>query len=458
MLSTWYFVSAAEYPSTQPSASRTDSAYPPLHTPSFPEDLPMPKTLTRLLLAAILLAPAFVRADEKPILKKGDHVVIIGDSITEQKLYSRYLETYVVACQAQLDLSCLQLGWSGETAGGFLGRMDTDLFWFKPNVITTCYGMNDGGYRAYEKGIGDNYRKNMQTIIQKAKQAGVFVVVGSPGAVDSKFFRGGGEPAAIYNDNLAHLRDIAKKLAQENDMAFADVHGAMDKVMPEAKKALGDNYPIGGGDGVHPAPNGQLIMAYAFLKGLRVDGQIGTINVDLADQTTASAGHKVLAAKDGSIELESTRYPYCFSGDDKSPNSPRSILPFLPFQQELNRFTLVVKNAKSDRLKVTWGKESKTFSRDELEKGVNLAAEFRETPFATAFQKVDNAVGAKQNFETQMIKGAHVIFRDLRSRRQGRRRGGRSRKGAGRQAACQAAEAGGRGSRCANAGQARAED
>src|SRR6266404_1672956 len=200
----------------------------------------MARSITRLVFAFALLVPTIVRAESKPILKKGDHVVIIGDSITEQKLYSKYMETYLVACQAQLDLSCLQLGWSGETAGGFVGRMDFDLLWFKPNVITTCYGMNDGGYRAFDKGIGDNYRRNMNTIIQKAKKAGVFVVAGAPGGVDSKFFRGGGEPAAVYNDNLAHLRDIAKELAKENGFAFANVHDAMFNAMPEAKKALGE--------------------------------------------------------------------------------------------------------------------------------------------------------------------------------------------------------------------------
>ena len=35
-------------------------------------------------------------------------------------------------------------------------------------------------------------------------------------------------------------------------------------------------------DGVHPAANGHLIMAYAFLKGLGCDGNVGTITLDLA--------------------------------------------------------------------------------------------------------------------------------------------------------------------------------
>lgn len=366
----------------------------------------------QLALLVVILVPFVARAEDQPILKKGDRLVIAGDSITEQKLYSRYIETYLTACHPELDLWILQLGWGGETAGGFLGRMDFDLLAFKPTVVTTCYGMNDGGYRAFDKNIGDTYRRNMNQIIEKAKKAGAFVVVGSPGVVDSKYFGGGGERAVVYNDNLAHLRDIAKQLATKHNMAFANVHDAMFGVMPVAKKALGENYPIGGGDGVHPAPNGQLIMAYAFLKALNVDGNIATITID-GDRVEGSAGHKILGHANHEIEIESSRYPFCFSGDKKAANSARSILPFIPFQHELNRFVLVVKDLKADKAKVTWGPSSKTFTKEQLAKGVNLAAEFDETPFAAAFQKVDGLVAQKQNFETTLIKQYHVGLRNL---------------------------------------------
>jgi lysophospholipase L1-like esterase len=368
--------------------------------------------LNRGTILFVLILPLAALAEDKPVLKKGDRLVIAGDSITEQKLYSRYIETYLTACHPELDLWILQLGWGGETAGGFLNRMETDLLAFKPNVVTTCYGMNDGGYRAFDKIIGDNYRRNMNQIIERAKKSGAFVVVGSPGVVDSKFFGGGGERATVYNDNLAHLRDIARELAKEHGMAFANVHDAMFDVMPVAKKAMGDAYPIGGGDGVHPNANGQLIMAYAFLKALNPGGDIGTITID-GGKVEVSDGHKVVSHANHVTEIESTRYPFCFSGDKKAANSSRSILPFVPFQQELNRFMLVMKDAKADKVKVTWGKESKTFSKEQLEKGVNLAAEFDETPFADAFQKVDDLVGKKQVYETTLIKQYHQGLRML---------------------------------------------
>ena len=63
-----------------------------------------------------------------------------------------------------------------------------------------------------------------------------------------------------------------------------------------------------------------------------------------------------------------------------------------------------MKNLDAERGKVTWGAASKSFPRAELEKGVNLAAEFAESPFAEPFRKLEGLVGAKQGFETVMIK------------------------------------------------------
>jgi len=53
---------------------------------------------------------------------------------------------------------------------------------------------------------------------------------------------------------------------------------------------------------------------------------------------------------------------------------------------------------------VTWGAESKSFSAEQLLKGINLAEEFGNNPFSDAFKRVDEAVAAKQAFETTEIK------------------------------------------------------
>jgi hypothetical protein len=182
--------------------------------------------------------------------------------------------------------------------------------------------------------------------------------------------------------------------------------------LPKSKAALGNDYAPFGGDGFHPAPAGQLLMARAFLKALGLDGEIGTITID-AKGATASKGHEVISTADGTVELASRRWPFCFDPDSKNPDSTRSILPFTDFNQELNRLTLVVKDLKTPKAKVTWGNETKGFSKEQLEAGINLVSEFSTTPFDESFRKLMDAVAVKQQFETSAIKSLVTHFRML---------------------------------------------
>ena len=72
------------------------------------------------------------------ILHRGDRLAICGDSITEQKMYSRILEDYLTMCVPELEVTVRQFGWSGERAPGFLARMTNDCLRFKPTVAMSC--------------------------------------------------------------------------------------------------------------------------------------------------------------------------------------------------------------------------------------------------------------------------------------------------------------------------------
>jgi hypothetical protein len=117
------------------------------------------------------------------LLKPGDRLAICGDSITQQKMYSRIIETYLTVCAPELAVTVRQYGWSGEKAGGFLGRMANDCLRFSPTIATTCYGMNDCEYKPYEDRIGNTYRDKTTAMVEAFEHAGARVVVGSPGIV-----------------------------------------------------------------------------------------------------------------------------------------------------------------------------------------------------------------------------------------------------------------------------------
>ena len=252
------------------------------------------KTAIRFLAPLLLLLVSSGSRAQSPaapvggaILPQGSRLAIIGDSITEQKLYSKFMETYLLACAGRTDMRIFQYGWSGETAGGFANRAENDILGFNPTVATTCYGMNDGAYRPFEAAIGKNYENTMRAVVAHLQAGGVkTVVLGTPGAVDTHYFKDKGsfpvgESANGYNDSLAKLGEIDRRLAGELGQPFADVHGPMIEAMAKAKAALGDAFDVCGRDGVHPGPNGHLIMAYALLKGLGLDGAIGSVTIDM---------------------------------------------------------------------------------------------------------------------------------------------------------------------------------
>lgn len=344
---------------------------------------------------------------EELYLQKGDRLAIIGDSITEQKMYSRIMETYLTVCVPQLEITVRQFGWSGERATGFYRRMKNDVLRFHPNVATTCYGMNDHRYQPYNAEFGEEYRETSQAIIDLFKENNVRMIQGSPGTVGKMphWVKEAKGTVKDLNLSLLKFRNIGVELAMKENIPFADIFTPMLVEGFHAQNKFGKDYMISGKDGVHPGWAGQVVMAYAFLSAMGLDGEIGTITFDRNNgNATASDGHKVLSANKIKIEIESERYPFCATGEPGQDSSIRSGMTLVPFNKELNRFMLKVKNIPSGKYKVTWGESTQSFSADELKEGINLADLFHTNPFSEAFAKVDEAVMKKQTYETKQIK------------------------------------------------------
>ena len=340
-------------------------------------------------------------------------------------MYSRLMEDYLTMCEPELQVSVRQYGWGGERAPGFLARMTNDCLRFKPTIATTCYGMNDHEYRAYEDRIGETYRANSLAIVEAFKANGARVIQGSPGCVGKVpgWTKRTNDTLMDLELNLCHLRDIGIQVAEKEHVGFADVFWPMLTAEVAAQKEYDPKYAIAGGDGVHPGWAGHTVMAYAFLKAMGLKGDIGMFIVDVKkNKMIASAGHVLVSAKDSEFTITSSRYPFCAcvpadkaaasypvceKDNPAKDNSIRSAMTLIPFNQELNRLTLKARNVKTGRsYKVTWGGESQTFTAYQLSHGINLAAEFPCNPFCEAFAKVDAAVAAKQAYETKQIKQA----------------------------------------------------
>jgi hypothetical protein len=346
------------------------------------------------------------------LLKQGDRLAICGDSITEQKMYSRIIETYLTVCIPQLEITVRQYGWSGEKTDGFLNRMENDCLRFEPTIATLCYGMNDSRYRPFDVTNGMWYEDHYRAIVRKFKDADVRVVLGSPGCAGKTAAWVDSRSGSLdeHNINLCALRDIAIDIAESEQVAFADVFWPMYQAHvfgPGQHHATKEKpYHVAGRDGIHPGWAGQVVMAYAFLRAMGLDGDLAEFNIDLSKNSAeASDGHEIASTGPGKFIINSTRYPFCAKGELDSDESVRSGMTLVPFAEDLNRFMLKATGLKGGKYKVTWGTESREFDSDDLAEGINLAEEFPDNPFSEAFESIEKAVFEKQKYETEQVKG-----------------------------------------------------
>lgn len=222
------------------------------------------QSLARVFAAVALLACLTPVALAITPLKQGDRVVIYGDSITEQRLYSRYIQQYVYCRYPALNVKFFNAGWGGDTAPGALGRLERDVLSLNPTVVTLFFGMNDGGYKPAEPATIAAYRAGMEGIIKALQAKNIRVVVFTPGCVDYDKNKNLG--TADYNKTLEALGNVGKELAEQYHCDFVDVHHPMVKFQAEQKAKQPGFCMIP--DSVHPDPAGHIMMARIMLTAL----------------------------------------------------------------------------------------------------------------------------------------------------------------------------------------------
>ena len=315
-------------------------------------------------IAALLVAGTLTQAKAEPILKANDRVVFYGDSITEQRLYSRYVQQYIQCRYPELKVKFYNAGWSGDTAPGGLKRLERDVLWLKPNVVTLFFGMNDGRYRPVDEGIVGAFKQGEEGIIKELTNKGARVVAYTPGAVDYDK-----RPAlrdSKYNDNLEALGKAALDLARQYNLPSADVLHPMIAFqnVQKAKDPAFTMIP----DAVHPNAAGHLVMAQEMLKGLGAEPMPPIGSIDLA--VNNGEGLRVVSNNAAQIVLESTRPVHVpFWVESGSLNVLRDS-GFLDFAGQ----KLTVKGVPAGFYKIALnGAEAGKFSAEELATGIKIS-------------------------------------------------------------------------------------
>jgi lysophospholipase L1-like esterase len=250
--------------------------------------------------ALLLLACAAVAwAQSNFYVKDGDTVVFYGDSITDQRLYTTFTETFVVTRFPAQKVTFVHSGWGGDRVTGGGGgpidkRLERDVYAYKPTVMTIMLGMNDGSYQEFNEAIFETYATGYKHILDtvKANSPNTRLTVIQPSPFDDvtrpPTFPGG------YNSVLVRYGQFLKELGVTRELAVADLNTSV----VAALKRANDTDPTVAQkiipDRVHPGAPGHLLMAAALLKAWNAPAVVTSVSIDAAKgQVTDSANTSV---------------------------------------------------------------------------------------------------------------------------------------------------------------------
>ena len=351
------------------------------------------------LLIALVCAASAQAAEF--FFRDGDVVVMIGDSITEQHLYSNYVEMWTVMRYPNWKLTFRNVGIGGDRSVGGNGRFARDVLLHKPTAMTVDFGMNDGGYGAFSDKVFKPYMDGLQGMADQAKAANIRVAWATPQPLDTA---DPGPTALVgYNQTLEKFSDGVKVIAENNGGVFVDQFHPYLAALDRARGA-GPKYDrITSGDAVHPGPPGQALMAASILKGLSFPSLVSSAEIDATDgKVVASASCTIenVARTDGGISFSRLDAALPFF-----PADAVSILPHAPILEELNDYSLKVTGLGRGSYEVRiGGSKIAELTHDQLAAGANLAAAaLKEGPIADQVNAVRVAVENKNKYHHDAI-------------------------------------------------------
>lgn len=381
-----------------------------------------------VLLCLLAVNPSASLSAEEFLVRDGDRVVFLGDSITEQRLYTTYIEAYALTRFPGYKLWFRNVGWGGDTSWlrqrarpderalfaaepdeqqrmvtDAVGRgLARDVLPLRPTFVTVKFGMNDHSYQPFREDIFRAYVCSQTEIARVLKENGARVAFLTPQPIEEKRSDPDKDPR---NESLRKFSDGLRDVAARTSSAFVD---QFDPFMTILLRERAGNPPafVGGGDAVHPGPVGQTLMAWAVLKGMHASPLVSSVRID--------AAAKAIEARQCRVEsLEVAGSTVRFSRADFAlpmPIDPRAdgALKLAPVIDELNRYELCVTGLPAGDYELTIdGEAAGTYDAGALAKGVNLA--LQAGPVTAQAQRVLDLVFKKNNVYFTRWRGVQLF-------------------------------------------------
>jgi lysophospholipase L1-like esterase len=318
-------------------------------------------------LVLVLLAAPVLAADKPFFFQKGDRVVFLGDSITEQYQYSTYVELYLTTRFPEWEMTFLNAGIGGDTANGGANRFQSHVLNEKPTAVTINFGMNDAGYGKFDSNRHKTYVEKTAAMLEMAKKAGVRVALMSPNAVDRRRSPGFSD-FKVYLETQKEFYAPLQGLAEKHGATFVDQY-AVTRAALEKMEADKATTVVPFGDGFHTSPPGGLLMAHTILTGLEAPGIVSDVVINGSKAEAKGCKVENLVVKEGELSFDRT--------DSATPfpimNEWVTLLPYVNNLKDLNNYGLTVKGLAKGTYEIAIdGKAVMKATAEELDKGVNL--------------------------------------------------------------------------------------
>jgi lysophospholipase L1-like esterase len=256
---------------------------------------------TVVVLAAALwwTTAATARGDEGFALVGGERIVFFGDSITHAGLYITYIDAYLLTRFPDKTFHLINHGISSETIAGTsepdhtprrphaLPRFTRDVAAWKPDIVVSCFGMNDGNYHPFDAERFARYQSGTRTLIERTRTEGRGrLILLTPPPYDS-YRRVVSDPQAVsfgykfpaidYDQTLERYSRWLLTIA-ERGVEVVDVHSALNEHLRQ-RRADRVSFALTE-DGIHPNETGHWLMARTLLLAWRAPADCADVRID----------------------------------------------------------------------------------------------------------------------------------------------------------------------------------
>lgn len=351
-----------------------------------------------LLLSLVYINCDYLQAQTTiPRFEEGERVVFVGNSITHGGHYHSFIWLYYMTRFPDKPITIMNAGIGGESAWDMKDRLDYDVFNRKPTYVTLTFGMNDTGYDIYMKDNAkelseqriakslESYREIEERLLAKNKIKKV-LIGGSPYDETSRF-----NNFILHNKNNAILKiiDAQRISSKKNGWGFVDFNQPMREISRKEQEA-DSTFTFCRIDRIHPDNDGQMVMAYLFLKAQGLAGdEVSSVSIDAYHSSVITHKNcKISKLKKNGADLTfdylAYALPYPLDSISRSgwgnKRSQRDAMQLVPFMEEFNQERFQVTNLEKGMYRLTIDNQFvDNLSSEKLANGVNLA-DYPNTP------------------------------------------------------------------------------